>query len=823
MGIASTLAEGLLGGLKSAIPELADRGTAESPAVLNEAKVTSPIGTAVRAPEVPYKGLPSSEAAIRAEIPPRPGVMQALRDGNPEPIKTGVRNLKNMFASVFRADPSVPKDVQKKFYNGRVRANAAQDVADLDVRDAFSPMKTDPKSQATLLNDFMVESDNVATAQQQGVERVSDGRSLQEAQANLAALWDHVKNDPETSEAHSNIRAVLDHTFDDMVERGYIQPDRYREHYTPREMLTQIAQGLATSRGEKITSQKLMETLGRSSNVEGLRRTNVLDLLREHLGHYYRKTAEDDMLSSLLDDPTLNVTSHFKDGDPIPEGLGVYRPGPGMPGYAEKEAPHEMADGIVDGLGADKYTGGHVLPKPVVTALENFRNKIASPTERNVFRYGNAWARQMTVYAPRNTFLNLLSDYPVALMGIPGEKSRAMGIIRFTPQAIMETLKGVYGQGSPVFDMARREGLTSSTIATDVRGAPVSHEFSQYGEEPQLGPGETIKDAMRRFRQSVETAPRIAAGLEALARTDNISEFGRAGRMSTLPYGAGAPAVARSPALRFIAPFVQFIGLASDRVFSMMTTEGSRGRMIAGLVAVPTAAAMWNYKNDDFRKVEESLPDFERAQMHVIAEDPKNPGKPLLDRTGKPVVLHFRYWVPEEVAKTFGLGNMPSRLYRVAQGRDKWTKVIQDIPEGMMGSAAGQVGPLGTAISFADTKNKFTGKDQPFSDKLWNLLPNFKAAHEAYLGYKNKGIGEAAKRAGEELAGISFANVTRRGKAVLDADLIDAQRAIKDARSEYRSRLLKGDTARAGEARQRMMDAIDDLRRVAAARAAEGK
>lgn len=826
MGILTSLTEAVVRSSKGALPELAERGTAAAPTILHEA-LAAVKAPAQRAESIPFEGLPSSRAAVRATSPPRPGVIDAFLAGDTAPLVEGVQRLKRNFASIFRADPGVPRDVQVKMQNGRARGMAAQDNADLDVRDALHPIQTDPKAQATLLNDYMVEADNVATAFQQRLDRLPDGRSTDEAHVNLALLQKALDRDPELKSAHENLRGILNTVFNDMVQRGYISPDRMRNDYTPRRMLTQIAEGLATYRGQEASGEKLGETFGRSSVVKGMRETNVLDLVRTHLGDYYRKVAEDEMLVSILDDPTLNFTSHFNPGDEIPPTLVAWTPGPGMPGYGVKAPEGHFLDGVLDGFNGDptKYRGGHVIPKQLAEALNTFHPQKMTDVEKGVYGAGSAWARQMTVYNPRNLVLNMLSDYPVALMGPEGEKSHALGIIRFTPQAIREVVAGLSGADSRIFDLARREGLTevTPTVAT-TSGRPQSLDFNRFNPDVHpLGPVQTLKDSMRRVRQGVELVPRIAAGLDAISRTGSLKEFGRIGRSSTLPYGAGSPALTRYPGLRFLTPFITWLGLASDRVFKMATTKGSRGRILMGLTAVPTATMMWNYQNDDFQKVENALPDFERNQTHIIVPDITDPSKPHLDRFGKPVVLRFRYWMPEEIARTFGLGNLPSRIRRVASGRSTVFKEVQRMPKDIMSSAASQMGAVGALIALGDTKNKFTGQDEPFSQKLWSLLPNLRTAHEIYRGAVNAGPEEAAKRGVQELAGASFASVTRKGRNAFDADLAETQRKISEAKIQYRSALVKGDHEKATIARSRMLAGVKDLQRIAKARAKEGK
>lgn len=826
MGVLSSLTEAVVNSAKGALPELADRGAAAAPTILKSA-MDAIKAPAQRAESIPFAGLPSSQAAVRATTPPRPGVMDAFKNGDSTPLIDAIQNIKRNFASIYRSDPGVPQDVQVKLQNGRARSMAGQDNADLDLRDALHPIQTDPKAQATLLNDYMVESDNVATAYQQRQERLPDGRSAAEANVNLALLQKAVDRDPELKTAHDNVRGVLNTVFNDMVTRGYIMPDRMRTDYTPRRMLTQIAEGLATYRGQEAGGEQLGETFGRSKAIKGMRETNVLDLLRDHLGDYYRKVAEDEMLTGILDDKTLNFTEHFKPGDEIPPGLTAWSPGPGMPGYGIKAPEGHFLDGVMDGLNGDpnKYRGGHVIPKQLADALNTFHPQRMTSLEKGIYGAGSAWARQMTVYNPRNLVLNAISDFPVALMGLPGEQSHALGIIRFTPQAIREVVAGLSGHDSQIFDQARRAGLTemTPTVAT-TNGKPQSVDFTRFDPDAQpLGAGATLKDTMRRMRQGVELVPRIAAGLEALSRTGSLKEFGRVGRSSTLPYGAGSPAMTRYPGLRFLTPFITWVGLASDRVFKLAATKGSRGRILAGMTAVPTATMMWNYQNDEYQKVENALPEFERNQTHIIVPSLADPSKPHLDRFGKPAVLRFRYWMPEEIARTYGLGNLPSRIRRVVSGRSTPLAEIQRMPQDIASAAASQLGAVGALIALGDTKNKFTGQDEPFSQKLWTLLPNLRTAHEIYRGAVNAGPEEAVKRGAEELAGASFASVTRKGRTPFDADLAETLRTISDAKMQYRSALIKGDHEKAMVARDRMMSAIGDLQHVSKARAKEGK
>lgn len=805
--------------MRKAVPELAERGSAEAPSILERARSLGSKNVGIRGKGTPFLGDPSTLDHARATKAEGQFTLDKLVQG----VRTEV-------GSLFSAEPGVSKDIRQKAFNTRAMAAAMNDRTDIMLRDnVFHHLKRDPENQMNHLGDMMYFADEVANAP--SADRTASGIPMDKVKASLATYVEKMNNDPEMQAAHDAMRKTLDDVFDDMVDKGYIIPERKRADYTPVAMLEEIAKGLAESRGvESIGGKTFRATLERGAR-HGLRETNLLELSRNYISEYARKVAEDGLVVDLLNDKTLNFTDKFAIGDRIPQGLSVYTPGPGMPGYGRKEVEAHFADGMTDELGkkSKAYQGGFIMPENVVNMLNEFRPKNA---HNPMFTAGQFWARQMTVYNPRNTIVNLLADFPTALIGLPGEKANPLGLIRFAPGAYKEAFRGAFGKESTLFDAARAEGLTSGTILHSVEGRPGSLDFSRFqSAEHTPSIPNRIADTMRRTRLAVEAGPRIAAGqaaaeqtgqsvgtklltLDDVLNTTNINEFGRVGREITLPYGAGAPKATRYAVTRFVAPFIQFLGLSSARVAELLGAKGSRLRTV-GALSIPTVGAMmWNNQDDDFKKIEHGLPDWERNQLHFIVKDPDT-GKPYRDRTGKPVVWRFQYWVPEQVANTFGLGNLPSRIKRVAEGRDTWRtlgeSVLKQIPE----NAVNQIGPIRSAIELGLQKNIQTGQEKPLGEAVWSMAPVTRAFAESIYGLRNGGIREGTRRAAEEFAGFSVANVDRKGSAVMDADLMDAQRKVNDARKEFTKFKLRRDEARAADAKKKMLDALADLRRFA--------
>ncbi len=799
------------------IPELGERGTAAAPEILSRVRPPSNVG--VRAPEVPFKGTAAARQIARTTKAEAP---------LPVRLADAVDRYKDFLTGFFRSEPGLPKDLGNKFYNTRVRMDAAQDNVDISLRDeVFSHLKRDPVNQVNLLADWMILADEFSTltgrAAKSGLPPTKvlgrGGVSLKQIEQSLQQTQAAASADPEVLMAHRALRKQLDDTWDDMVTRGYISPTRKRTDYTPVQLLTEIAEGLASTGQPGKVNQGILDSMMARVGSKGPRETNIIEVVRAHLGEYARKVAEDDLVVDLANDPTLNFTGKFRRGDQVPRGLAIYNPGPGMPGYGVKSNTGNFMAGFQQGMVPDNstYMGGIVFPAKIAAKLAAFKPRGTTAGENALYRAGQSWARQMTVYSTRNTTLNALSDTPLALLGEPGQPSRALGILRMFPQAIREVQQGLFGKGSRYYDLLRKEGGASATLAFDVGGAPIPKDFSRFYPEGKASPLQRVQQAFKNTRQFVESVPRMAVGMEAVERTGDISQFGRAARVSTLPYGAGAPANVRHPVMRAMAPFFQFMGLATDRVFQMMTTPGSRARVMAGLMAVPTGTMMWNYRNEEFRRIENSLPTYEQDQMHVIIPDPSDPEKPALDANGKPIIMRIRYWVPEEVMNFLGLGNLPSRARKVLEGRVSPVEFATSIPSNLGRNVAGQLGPVTVALEVALQRSLQTGQPKPISETLRSMLPLERIGLETARGMEQGGPKEAVKRLGEEALGASFATPTRKGRAILDVDLMDAKRELEDAKAAVRRYNVRGDKARAREAIEQRDRALERIRRVAEA------
>jgi len=798
-----------------AVPEAIARGTAEAPAVLEKA-LSSPEAIGQRGKGIPFTGVPELETATRAtEV----GV---------KTLEDRIQDMKTIFGSFFRADPNLPKDVQRTFLRGRTRGEAARVSAELELQKVYEPLQTDAPTQAAKMYDFLVTSDEVAQAFRGGKPSIH-GQPTEKWVQQLDLLEPQVKNDPEIATALERRQNLWDRVFGDMLARGWIVPEHYLEDYTPIRKLHAVAQGLASEAGEELRS-KVLNMMQHRTNAPGLRETNLVILEKEILGEYMKKVAEHEAFIDLLADKTINFTDQFKIGDTVPHGLSMYRPGPGMIGYSRKTSEGYLIDGLLSQVKPDTnelLPGTYVVPSPIALALETFYPKRSKGTEHALYRAGQTMARWLTVYNPSNTNLNLMSDLPMAMfVGLPGEKAQPLGVFKWWMKAGLPiatkgafgkkggTLVEINGQIIDAWDLAQREGVTEGTIHYDVgaRGK-LSEELSRLmpqGERPTPNP---VLDVLSRSRLAIEAAPRIAAGLEAFERTGDISQFGRVGREITLTYGAGAPKAARLPAIRMISPFLQFIGLASSRVMDNLRTPGSRARTIAGIVGVPVLTYLWNSQNEEYKQVENSLAEWERSQAHIIVPDPKDPLKVRRDINGKPVVFRFRYSVPEEVMKAVGLGNIAARVGRVITKRDTPLEFIQSIP----GEAAENIADLltmpGLVRDVATGKTR-TGKEMKWPEVATRMFPIARPFFSAKEALESYGPKEAVKTFASETAGVRFATVGRRGKHVSDADLMAAKGELAQTRSRWRTAMINGPPSKAKEAKEDFYKAKEKLERI---------
>jgi len=229
---------------------------------------------------------------------------------------------------------------------------------------------------------------------------------------------------------------------------------------------------------------------------------------------------------------------------------------------------------------------------------------------------------------------------------------------------------------------------------------------------------------------------------------------------------------------------------------------------------------MWNQQNEAFKKVEDALPDYERAGMHIILHDPSNPAQPLVDRQGKPVVLRFRYLITEEMMKQAGLGNLPARIGRLIMGQDTPGQALGETAKAVAGNIGSMITMPSLALDALSDTDRF-GKHKDIGEKLMRTIPLAKIINEGWTNTKDYGPAAGAQRVAEEMAGLSFASVTRKGTSVMDATLMDHIRELKDARAAFRTanRNRKSPTEKAKQL-ARLKAAAAEVRRYTKAKGA---
>lgn len=771
------------------LPSIEARGTAAAPKLLTEAMAKgSPI--VERAPLAPFHGEEVTKPYVRATYKP--------------PVPNPVETLKTLAKGFIDRDPEVTtsvlrsNDLQETLYEGAWRHEAAPSVADRDVADWFSPLKRDPINQAQLVHDYMITLDEVAQAQRRGADKIKE-IPIDVWQASADQLQSRVEADPEVAQTVKNIRENLDTMFSDMSTRGWIDPARYLDDYTPIRRINAMLDGLATFTGEEPQALKdrILSAQQKRGTSISKRETDMIDLLRRHRTEYLSKVALHEAFLDLVADPTINFTDRFVGKDELPIGLRKYSPGPGMFGATAKTSEGHLFDAHLKAIDPKgKYTvGGYVFPEKLVAALEEFNKRNLVGTEGKLAKAQGAIAKWLTVYNPANTQVNRASDLLVAMFYPEEGKAHPLGVLRWmgkgTSAGYGTAFSGkpqyvtLHGRTVDIGDLAVREGLTSGTVQHLVGGERMPSELLHLTPEGQALHDKWFADifkTMEADRLATELAPRIAAGLEAVERTGDWSQFGKVGRDITFRYGAGAPRMSRLPIMRAMAPFLQFQGLATQR---MLHTWGAKGmepkmRLAMGLVAVPLAIHAWNTQNDNYKQAELALPEYERNQMHIWMPS-EDPAKPRLDVDGKPVALRFRLWVPDQVAQTLGLGNAAPRMQRVLEGRDTpmqfLTQTLKMSGESISGNlvipqiiqqALGEKSPMGQ-----------TPKSP--SEKVERVFPLARLAGETYRATKNYGLGEGTLKFIGNITGMRPATVMHVGTGLWDAQVKEAQRAVKDA------------------------------------------
>jgi hypothetical protein len=771
-----------------AVPELAERGTAAAPALLEKLKTAEPP-IAQRPAQPQVTSMPEVERHLEMTYNPQ----QSLGDG--------IQAFKTFLGGAIKRDPNLPKDIQERFLKARQSEESAGYLADQELSKMLEPMQSDPVTQTTIWAKHLLASDELAQAIRDGRQDIM-GRPIDEWKRVVSELQAKVDADPEITEAHGRYRAKMDALFGDAMGRGWLAPDRYLDDYTPIRKLHAVADASASAAGEDF-QLNLLSMLQHRGGAEGERESNLVKMLRETMSQYHRHVAEHELWMDLTSDPTIDLTDRIPPFVDPPKGFGRYRPGPGAIGYDRKSSPEQFMDGAQDALPSLKT--GRVLPSPIIEALESYKRSMHTTRENQWYKIGNAMARQFTIYNPGNTNVNRGSDLLVALTRAPEMGVSPMGILRWYGTANKVAFRGVFGKGNTIvnlngqpvdlWEMTVEQGLPANTIMHDVGGIGVPQQFLRNLPEAQRNYDNWWQNLVTRYgqpqqiiaaeRQAVELAPRIAAGIDAYLKSGDPNEFGRVGREITFHYGAGAPRWATFPALRLVAPFIQFNGLASEWILNTMnlkTNTAAKVKALAAMVVVPTTVMMWNAQNPAYQQVENALHERERNQMHIIVPDPMNPAEPRRDINGAPVVLRFRWWVPEQVAQLAGLGNMPQRIERMATGRDTPMQFIEEA-----GRQAGEsfTGMLLTpeVVNELLTGKTDTGRVMNMRERLMRLSPLARIGIEGATAAQDYGPAEGARVAAERWLGLSFAPTLRRSTKLLDAQFRDAKTARDRAKA----------------------------------------
>jgi hypothetical protein len=813
------------------------KGATEAIEAAKKPQIEFPVKPSIieRAPGTPFPG----PEPVRAEV-------RATQNTAPPTTTERVMGLRRLAESFIRPDPGVTKTVEETMFRGRSRSDAARGIANLDVENWYAPLQRDPVNQNTLLSDYMTTADEVAQATRYGKDRIRDIH-IDLWKDTLDKLQTQVDADPEVQAAIKNIRTGLDEQFGDMVSRNWIAKDRYLNDYTPIRRLNATVEALAGYMGEdpqamksRILAQQMKRTGGGRP-----RETDLPNLFRAVRREYLAKVAEHEAFLDLLGDPQTNLTEKYITAEgriveDLPSNLRVVRPGPGMFGATLKSPEGYFLDGALKALDPKSVVnvGGYVMPEAVANAIEHFHPRSLSGEENKFYKMSLSLMKNLTVYNPKNTNVNRAGDLATAIF-FPGEgKAHALGTLRWMGKATESAYKGAFGKGRvkvslhgrtvDLWDESVRQGMTSGTIAQSLAGTTTELPPELARLYPQIEAAHAnywtkTKHTLEADRLATEVAPRIAAGLEAVERTGDWSQFGRVGRDITFRYGAGAPRAANFPIVKMFDPFIQYMGLATARFLEMANapTAGPKARIILGLTAVPAAMWMWNTQNDAYKQIEAALAPEERNLPHIILSSLEDPGEPQRDVEGNPVVLRFKYAVPEQVAQMVGLANAPERVGRVLEGRDTPVRFLQDTGS-QMTKSVGDMLVLPTMLKELVTqKSELTGKQLSPTDLIGRTIPATRIITRAVERGQTYGPVEGAKTVFTEASGASFTKPRHRGPTLIDADLQKATLDLNDAKRGLRWAMRNGTPNQVKDANQKIKDTMAEVKRLAVQRKAE--
>jgi len=801
---------------KPAVPELAER----APKLMEKLRTAEP---------------PMSRRPNQPQVTSQPAVEQHL-EMTYDPhnsLVDGIQSLKTFLGGAIKRDPNLPKDLQARFLRSRQAEESAGHMADFELSKIVEPMQIDSPKQTTIWAKHLLASDELAQAKRDGRPDIM-GEPIEKWERVVSELQAQVDADPQIAEAHKRYRAKMDALFGDAQSRGWLTPERYLEDYTPIRKLHAVADATTQAAGEDFRLN-LLSMLKHRGEDQTERESNLVNMLRETMAQYHRHVAEHELWLDLKSDKSINLTDQVPAHMDPPKGFSRFLPGPGDIGY-EPKTPEEQFI-----LGAQKAlppaNQGHIFPTPIVEALKSYKRSMHTAREQQLYKAGNMIARQFTIYNPGNTNVNRGSDLMVAMTRGPELGVSPLGILKWYGTANKVAFRGVFGKGSTiveingqpvdVWEMAVEQGLPASTIMHDVGGSSIPQHLLKNLPEAQKNYDNWWQTMQVKFaapfqvlaaeRQAVELAPRIAAGMEAFAQSNNPAEFGRVGREITFHYGAGAPKWATFPAMRLIAPFIQFQGLATEWALNTMNlAQNAPGKVkaLTAMVAVPTATMLWNTQNPEYQQVEDALHERERGQIHIIVPDPMDPAHVRRDINGAPVVLRFRWWVPEQVAQVAGLGNTPSRLQRVISGKDTPVQFAQDAGAQAAENFTGMLLTPEVVKELMSGKTD-TGREMSLKERLGRISPLARIGIEGAQTAADYGPAEGAKVAAERWLGLSFAPTARRGTQLQNATLVEAKAKLAQAKTQWKTAIRNGTPTQVSDAWRKLKEAQEEIKRAA--------
>jgi len=785
-------------GLSTALRALTETPIGKAAGQTAEDLAATPKPIPQNVPEAPFAGSPERQPYIRATAAPEQ-----------KTVWDGVQAIKTNVGSAFTAEANAPSYIKNLFHAARMASDEAQGAAD-EVLGSRVVSQLDPaqlRMKGRLLSDYATQASDYADLKSKleqdpsGAYTGLGGATIDQVQADLYATTKQVQQHPDVVLAYKAFRNVMDEAFDVMKSRGYVTDEQYRQAYTPLQKLDVTVRELGRLSGEDPGG--MLDAMQHRDSVGQLRETSVLKIARKTLGNLYQKIAEDELASNIFNDPTLDRTTQFADGQRLPVGWTRYQPRPGLPGWLGGPEQETVA-GLMDGFQPNR---GRVIPEDLANRLKTFRPAQPShPVERSLYRAASQLWRWLTVGNPANLGLNLPSDATTAMIGMPGERSNIAATIQLMPDSYVQAVKGAFGAGrNPEYDRALQAGLGEATQAQSIMGERIPTKLAEAAGVDQL-PQSWYMTFMQKLRQGTELGPRMAA---ARANAQRIlkeggtpeqarAEYERVGQAITGDFGAGAPALTRVPIARFAAPFLRFSGFAVERVAKLLTMKGSRARAWTAVLGVPFAAMAWNHQNPEYEQAEYQIPAYDRNRLHFLR--PNADGSLWRDpKTGQPQAVRFRYFLPEEVLSMFGAGNLPSRLLEVTQGRKGLSDVAGEMADQSFQTVGSQLVPAQVATELATGRNLQTGEPESRVDAARKLVPILEQVNKTARAAEG---GDAHAVLATGLSQITGVKPTGMSRA--DADLLDIESQFRDAKSKLRSALRKQDAAAVNDARAEM-------------------